>query len=116
MSPRSNNVEIAVLQSQITDLKQQFGEARKQHREDMDKVFAKLDSLKSDIAAHVPCPAPGACIRLEQQLKSTEGKVQVLNDARQRAMGERAIIGTISGAVGALVIALIGWLIALFGK
>jgi len=101
---------IVILETKLEELQRQHRESEQRHREDMEKVFAKLDGLKADIARHVPCPAPGACLRLSDDLDDIKDSVKTLEAERQRRIGERTIIGTLSGFVGAGIVALINWL------
>ena len=105
-----NDERIVILETKLESMERAFVESRNQRRADMERIFTKLDEIQERLATHIPCPAPGSCLRLEKSIQDVTEDVKVLEAARNKALGERAITGSIAGFIGAGIIAFLNWL------
>lgn len=104
MSNYDVNIRVSKLEVEMEAIKADRLLARAEYREDMDNLFAKIDSLRIDLSKHVPCPAPGSCVRLESDINKITDSVKELEADRNKRVGERAIVGMIAGFIGAAII------------
>lgn len=102
--------------SQLEGTVRMLVELREETREDLGRIFAKLEAMQADIARYNPCPQPGLCLRLEDGIEDVKRDVRVLEAARNRALGERAIAGGVAGLVGAGLVAIFTWLLGKLGN
>jgi uncharacterized small protein (DUF1192 family) len=98
MSLDDMSERVAVLESEVKLL-----------RADQERVLAKLDSISIQIAKHVPCPEPGACLRLAQDVAAIKNQIEVLEADRNQRKGERGIIAIVCTLLGACVSLLVNW-------
>ena len=64
----------------------------------------KVDSLIVAVERHhaLPvCPSPGVCLTLAKDLKLLSDRLEALEKERERRIGERTVLSTLSGIVGA---------------
>ena len=94
---------VYILEAEMKALQKERDTERKEYREDLAKLFVKIDELRADLAKIVPCSAPNACIRIEQELKEVKADVVVLNASKNRLAGERIILGGICTVIGSAV-------------
>ena len=101
---------VSALETMVKQMAVEREHARREYREDMATLFSKIDKLQFDVSKNIPCPAPGLCLKIEKELADTNESVEVLEADRNRRIGERTIIGAVSGMIGAGVVLIINWI------
>lgn len=94
-------------------------EFRTNTRDDLQRMFTKLDTIHSAlevINSKPTCPDPLACVRIDKALADQNRRLVVLELARQQSIGERTVWNIVCGFVGAAVLAIIAGLWEVFHK
>lgn len=96
----------------VVALEEQTKEFRDNTRDDLRRIFERLDEINQRLAAmqsRPECPDPTACKRMEATLADQNRRLVVIELARQRTLGEIAGIGLACTVVGAAITWLIDW-------
>ena len=85
------------------------------------EVITKLDALMVSVAAHhaIPiCSKPNYCLdleaRYERRHQDFTERLDLLEKERERRIGERTLLATVSGIVGAGIVAFGHWFVQIW--
>ena len=104
--------QMSIEDHRIVALERVVEQNRLEHRDDMEKIFSKLEIISAQLitlGTKPACPDPGACLRIEKSAVDLNRRVMMLEMQSQKING----IMIACSAIGGVVTLVVSWIISL---